>query len=79
MTAAWIEADTVALRRALALVDDAQRGRRGTDSALIALLDRLGLTPAGRLRLRWLVPVQPAQVITFVSDGSATGDPRADR
>jgi hypothetical protein len=51
MASAWIEADGVALRRAIRLVDDAQRGLRRTDSALVALLDRLGLTPSGRLRL----------------------------
>jgi hypothetical protein len=52
---AWIECDEVALRRALRLVDDTARGRRGLDGALLALLDRLGLTPAGRLRLQWLI------------------------
>jgi hypothetical protein len=52
---AWIECDEVALRRAVRLVDDTARGRRGLDGALLALLDRLGLTPAGRLRLQWLI------------------------
>jgi hypothetical protein len=68
MATAWIEADQVALRRAIRLVDDAARGRRGTDSALVALLDRLGLTPAGRLRLQWLAepdPKSPAQVVAL--------------
>jgi hypothetical protein len=75
MATAWIEADAVALRRALRLVDDAARGRRGTDSALVALLDRLGLTPAGRLRLQWLAepePKGPARVVALPT----RGDPR---
>jgi hypothetical protein len=62
MATAWIEADAVALRRALRLVDDAARGRRRTDSALVALLDRLGLTPAGRLRLQWLAEPEPRRL-----------------
>ena len=75
MATAWIEADQVALRRALRLVDDAARGRRGTDSALVALLDRLGLTPAGRLRLQWLAEPErksPALVVALPT----RGDPR---
>src|SRR3954466_15483288 len=60
MAAMWLAADRGALRRAPWLVDDAERGRRGTDRALLALLDRLGLTPSGRLRLQWLVrPAAP--------------------
>jgi hypothetical protein len=50
----------VVLRRAVKLVDEAARGKRGRDRALLSLLDRMGLTPAGRLRLQWLVPTTPA-------------------
>jgi hypothetical protein len=72
---AWLEADSVAVRRAIRLVDDAQRGRRGADSALVALLDRLGLTPAGRLRLQWIAEPQrtAAPVVILPVRG---GDPR---
>lgn len=45
MAGQWIEADTVAIRRALRLVDDAARGKPGSHAALTALEDRLGLTP----------------------------------
>jgi hypothetical protein len=77
MATAWIEADAVALGRAIRLVDDAARGRRGTDAALLSLLDRLGLTPVGRLRLQWLAEPEaksPATVMALpkriASDGS---------
>lgn len=67
MASAWLDADAVAVRRAVRLVDDAQRGRRGTDAALVALVDRLGLTPAGRLRLQWIAEPQrsPAPVMAM--------------
>src|SRR5512138_3056496 len=45
MAAQWIEADTVAIRRALRLVDASARGERGAHTALTQLEDRLGLTP----------------------------------
>jgi hypothetical protein len=61
MASAWIPSDAVVLRRAIRLLDDAERGRRGTDTALLALLDRMGLTPSGRLRLQWLVKAEPAE------------------
>jgi hypothetical protein len=53
MAGQWLEADTVALRRALRLVDDAARGVRGAHSALTQLEDRLGLTPKARRYLQW--------------------------
>jgi hypothetical protein len=72
MASAWIASDAVVVRRALRLVDDAERGRRGTDSALLALLDRLGLTPSGRHRLQWLIgPTEPAPAVKIA--------PRRDR
>jgi hypothetical protein len=75
MAGVWLEADQVALRRALRLVDDATRGRRGLDGALLALLDRLGLTPAGRLRLQWLI--EPHAVANpHVEPAPRSDDPR---
>jgi hypothetical protein len=70
---AWIACDEVALRRAVRLVDDIQRGRRGLDGALLALLDRLGLTPAGRLRLQWLI--EP-HAVAAVEPAPRSDDPR---
>jgi hypothetical protein len=75
MASAWLEADAVAVRRAVRLVDDAQRGRRSADTALVALLDRLGLTPAGRLRLQWIAEPQcPAAPVVALP--ARSGDPR---
>ena len=53
MAAQWLEADTVAIRRALRLVDASARGERGADTALTQLEDRLGLTPKARRYLQW--------------------------
>jgi len=53
MASEWLEADTVALRRALRLVEDATRGVRGAHTALTQLEDRLGLTPKARRYLQW--------------------------
>jgi hypothetical protein len=53
MSAAWIEADLVALRRALRLVDASARGDSAASGPLTALEDRLGLTPLARRRLQW--------------------------
>jgi hypothetical protein len=53
MAPLWIEADTVAIRRALRLVDASARGIRGADAALTQLEDRLGLTPKARRYLQW--------------------------
>jgi hypothetical protein len=75
MSSMWLEADAVALRRAIRLVDDAARGRRGTDAALVALLDRLGLTPVGRLRLQWMAEPEPKRPAIIVAL-PARGDPR---
>jgi hypothetical protein len=48
MAGQWIEADAVALRRALRLVDATARGVPGSHAALTQLEDRLGLTPKAR-------------------------------
>jgi hypothetical protein len=53
MSAAWIEADEVALRRALRLVHASAKGDTAASSALTALEDRMGLTPLARRRLQW--------------------------
>ena len=53
MAGQWIEADMVAIRRALRLVDDAARSKPGSHAALTALEDRLGLTPKARRYLQW--------------------------
>jgi hypothetical protein len=53
MAAQWLEADTVAIRRALRLVDASARGERGADTALTQLEYRLGLTPEARRYLQW--------------------------
>src|SRR5262245_38579337 len=53
MAGVWVEADKVALRRALRLVDDIAAGRCAEHSALTALEDRLGLTPKARRMLQW--------------------------
>jgi hypothetical protein len=51
------------------------RGQRGTDVALLALLDRLGLTPAGRLRLQWLIAPRPVSS-PVVEAAPRSDDPR---
>ena len=79
MAGAWLEADTVALRRALRLVDEVARGNTAASSPLTALEDRLGLSPLARRRLQWEIDragAQPAPVITLVP-GDPRGDPRA--
>jgi hypothetical protein len=53
MAPAWIEADTVAVERAIVLVDDLARGDRSVAAELRQLEDRLGLTPLARRRLQW--------------------------
>lgn len=53
MARVWVEADKVALRRALRLVDDIAAGRGAEHAALTALEDRLGLTPKARRMLQW--------------------------
>ena len=65
MASQWLESDTVAIRRALRLVDDAARGVPGSHGALTQLEDRLGLTPKARRYLQWEArPVtDPAPVI----------------
>jgi hypothetical protein len=76
MASAWIASDAVALRRAVALVDAGARGRRGTDGALLAILDRLGLTPAGRLRLQWQIGPQPVASPPSFDPAPRADDPR---
>src|SRR5262245_46811987 len=51
MARVWVEADKIALRRALRLVDDIAAGRSAEHGALTALEDRLGLTPKARRML----------------------------
>jgi hypothetical protein len=53
MARVWLEADKIALRRALRLVDDIAVGRSAEHGALTALEDRLGLTPKARRNLQW--------------------------
>jgi hypothetical protein len=53
MARVWLEADKIALRRALRLVDDIAAGRSTEHGALTALEDRLGLTPKARRHLQW--------------------------
>jgi hypothetical protein len=75
MAAVWIEADTVALRRALRLVDQVARGNTAASGALTALEDRLGLSPLARRRLQWEIEqagARPASVVSL----TPAGDPR---
>jgi hypothetical protein len=75
MAGQWLEADQVALRRALRLVDDAARGVRGAHTALTQLEDRLGLTPKARRYLMW--EARPESVAEVVSlQLTPAGDPR---
>jgi hypothetical protein len=70
MAGAWIEADGVALRRALKLVDDIAVGRSSDHAALSALEDRLGLTPKARRQLTWEIeraPTKPGEVVPIDS------------
>lgn len=53
MARVWTDADQVALRRALLLVDAIHRGVSVEHGALTALEDRLGLTPKARRLLQW--------------------------
>jgi hypothetical protein len=53
MACQWIEADVIAVRRALRLLDASVRGVPGSHAALTALEDRLGLTPKARRYLQW--------------------------
>ncbi len=72
MATVGIEA-AVALRRAVHPVDDAARGERGIDSAL---LDELGLTPAGRLRPQSMAEPDPksSATIALLSGRSDPGE-----
>ena len=78
MAGQWIEADMVAIRRALRLVDDATRGVPGSHTALTQLEDRLGLTPKARRYLQWEArPASaPATVVALAPEVESYGDPR---
>lgn len=75
MATAWIEADKIALRRALRLLDDIAAGRSEAHSALTALEDRLGLSPKARRALQWEIDRASA---AHVPPASSSGgeDPR---
>jgi hypothetical protein len=74
MALAWIEADKVALYRALRLVDDIAAGRSDQHAALTALEDRLGLTPKARRALSW--EIDRAHAAAGLPTPPATTDPR---
>jgi hypothetical protein len=77
MAGQWLEADMVALRRALRLVDDAARGVRGAHTALTQLEDRLGLTPKARRYLMWDArPVGEPATVVALPVKPPSGDPR---
>jgi hypothetical protein len=79
MASQWLEADHVALRRALRLVDDTARGEHaGAHTALTQLEDRLGLTPKARRYLMWEARPDsvPASVVSL--HVTPAGDPRED-
>jgi hypothetical protein len=75
MASAWIDADQVALRRAVRLVDAEARGDTSASAPLTALEDRLGLSPMARRRLQWEVERsrEPAPVVALPV---RTSDPR---
>jgi hypothetical protein len=75
MARVWLEADKVALRRALRLVDDIAAGLSTEHSALTALEDRLGLTPKARRHLQWEIDRATAQHVTQPKPPQG-GDPR---
>jgi hypothetical protein len=76
MASQWLEADQVALRRALRLVDEAARGVRGTHTALTQLEDRLGLTPKARRYLQWEARSDFAPAPVVPPHVKLSGDPR---
>lgn len=75
MALAWIEADKVALRRAVRLVDDIAAGRSNEHGALTALEDRLGLTPKARRALAWEIDRTAVAAMPTPPAGEG-GDPR---
>lgn len=76
MARVWLEADKVALRRALRLVDDIAVGRSTEHAALTALEDRLGLTPKSRRMLQWEIDRASAATAAVSHTRPAGGDPR---
>lgn len=77
MARVWTEADTVALRRALRLVDDITGGRNSDHAALTALEDRLGLSPKSRRLLQWEIDrATNAQTVTPPPPRPPGSDPR---
>jgi hypothetical protein len=76
MAVVWLEADKVALRRALRLVDDIAAGLSTEHGALTALEDRLGLTPKARRLLQWEIDRASTTVATIKPRPPAGNDPR---
>ena len=77
MAGQWLEADHVALRRALRLVDDTARGEHaGAHTALTQLEDRLGLTPKARRYLMWDARPDSASAPVLTLHTERSNDPR---
>jgi hypothetical protein len=76
MALAWVEADKVALKRALRLLDDLAAGRSDNHGALTALEDRLGLTPKARRALSWEIERAKAATLASMPPPREGGDPR---
>lgn len=76
MAHVWTDADTVALRRALLLVNEITAGRSVEHGALTALEDRLGLTPKARRMLQWEIDRATAAAPAAKPKKERTGDPR---
>lgn len=76
MALVWVEADKVALRRALRLVDDIAAGRSCEHAALTSLEDRLGLTPKARRMLQWEIDRATQIAHNAPPRPPAPGDPR---
>ena len=76
MAGAWIDADAVALTRALKLLDDLAVGRCSDHAALTALEDRLGLSPKSRRALAWEVERATSEPARTLKGADARHDPR---
>jgi hypothetical protein len=76
MARVWVEADKIALRRALRLLDDIAAGRSAEHAALTALEDRLGLTPKARRNLQWEIDRAHGAVAALTPRPPSPGDPR---
>lgn len=75
MARVWVEADKVALRRAIRLLDDIASGHSTEHAALTAIEDRLGLTPKSRRLLQWEIDRASAAVVQTPRRPEG-GDPR---